>query len=107
MYSSVEQAPSQGCWAIAAVAAAPIACLSYAVVRLLGLTDESPPTEMLATAHIPFFWRAGLAAIHGVGGGISLALLTPPRHAAWVLERMPPWVVMTVILSAVAMVWRP
>lgn len=83
--------------------------LSYTAQRLYAWTISvpSPPTEILAAAHIPYFWRVGLSVLHAVlVGALAHGLLEPSRAVA-VVDRGPWLVLLTVLPCAVAMVVVP
>ncbi|MDG1481436.1 MAG: hypothetical protein P8R54_17710 [Myxococcota bacterium] len=81
----------------------PAAAASYAIQRLLDAQGE--PTGILLTTHIPYYWRAGMAGLHGLAIAILLASLV--RQPAYWLRYLPITTVVIVGLSALAMSVRP
>lgn len=79
-----------------------VAAASYAVQRLLD-PPGPPPELVVSTAHIPFYFRAALATVHGLAAGAAVGVLARgDRAERWILlaERA----VLPVILAAVAAV---
>ncbi len=66
----------------AAVSGLTAAC-SYALQRLLDPSGP-PPELVVASTHIPFYFRAALAAVHGLAIGTAVAVAARgPRAARW------------------------
>ena len=80
--------------------AAPAATVSYTLQRLVDAAGEPASTVLLQT-HIPYFWRAAMAGLHGLTAGLLVALLVAAPDA-W-LARLPGPILLSVLLSAAAM----
>lgn len=85
---------------LAALAFPAVACASYAIQRLAALS--SAPAVTFGEAHIPYFGRIALSALHGGMVAVVVGVLVPERHLP-----IARWVVVALVLpSAVAMaVW--
>lgn len=81
----------------------PAAAASYAIQRLLDAQSE--PVGILLTTHIPYYWRAGMAGLHGLTIAAVFACLAQ-QPARW-LRHLPITTVVIVGLSALAMSVRP
>jgi hypothetical protein len=93
--------------ALGALVAGPSSCLAYAVLRLLALGEGVSPTDVLAVAHIPYFWRLALSVLQGLTVGLTVALLAPDEAISTWLRRLPIPAALTSLVSAVAMVIWP
>lgn len=78
---------------------AAVACVSYAGQRLAALGND--PALIFAQAHIPYFGRVALAAIHGAMAGLVAAVLV--RDAAGAVRAAAWWVPVLVVPAAIAM----
>ena len=92
--------------AVGVTVAALVAAASYAAqhgwVRTGSLTNAR---LVLASEHIPYFWRCAVAGVQGVVAGLLVALMVgEPRR--W-LERLRPLSVLVVVLLAVLLVVFP
>jgi hypothetical protein len=95
--------PSSERRAAAALAFAPAFALSYVVQRILALSDEEP--GILRLAHIPFSFRVGVAALHGLIAVIAVGLV-PDRATALLLGSWRRFVpALTAALAAATFVW--
>lgn len=93
--------------ALASGVAAGVFVLSYAAQRLCSAAGgEVPYEQVIATEHIPFFWRCSLAAAHAVLAAVLCRLL-PASAVEPVLRRLPAVLAVVVGASALAMVWVP
>lgn len=89
--------------AVGAVVFAAVACVSYAAQRLAALGND--PALVFAQAHIPYFGRIAIAAIHG--GMVALLAGTLAPDPAVVLRAGVWWVPAAVVPAAVAMAVYP
>jgi len=81
---------------------------SYALQRLgSAWFGEVNPKLILATEHIPFFWRLTLAAVHAGTAGALVASLTPDEVAARWLDRAAVAMVVSTVGAAFALVAVP
>lgn len=86
-----------------------VAVASYAAQRLWAAS--APVTQhdasLVATEHIPYYWRCGVSLFHGVIAGVLTAWAARESERAWLL-RAGPWLVLAVVLpSAIAMLVVP
>jgi hypothetical protein len=77
----------------------PAAAASYTIQRLLDAQSE--PAGLLLTTHIPYYWRAGMAGLHGLTVAILIASLA--RQPTRWLNHLPIAVLVIVGLSVLAM----
>lgn len=83
-------------------------CVSYAAQRLWSAYGgEVDPRMVLATEHIPYFYRAALALLHGVVLGVGAGLYLDEPAAVRALGRVPALVVLVVVPAALLMVAVP
>ncbi len=93
--------------AMAVLVGAAVICLSYAGQRLWDSVGEPAPGTVLRQATIPYFWRAGFAALHGVGAAAAVAAGVRAETARIWLARAP-WLVPAAVLpAALAMAMVP
>jgi hypothetical protein len=95
-------------YALAGIAAAATWSVSYVVQRLASAWfGEVNPKLILATEHIPFFWRLTLGGVHALTAGVLVAALVEDEVAARWLDRAAAAMVVLTVLGAVAMVGVP
>ncbi len=83
-------------------------CVSYAAQRLgSAYGGEVDARMVLATEHIPYFYRAALALLHGVVVGVGAGLAIDDAAAVRVLGRVPALVLLVVVPAALLMVAVP
>jgi|AACY02.2.fsa_nt_gi hypothetical protein len=93
--------------ALAALAFALVVVASYAGQRLWDSIDEPPLGTVLRQVTIPYYWRVGTAALHGLIAGVAAATAaTPARAEAW-LARAGWLVPLVVVPAALAMALVP
>jgi hypothetical protein len=93
--------------AAAAAAFGLAAVISYALQRLAAAAfDPVEASSVLLQAHLPYFWRVGLALLHGAGFA-SLALVAPEGAAARALPLLARATPIGVAAAAVAMLAVP
>lgn len=91
----------------AAAVAGLAASVSYMAQRLAALAVGSPSgAEVLATEHIPFYWRCAMALWHGLALGlVAWLLLRDERRAQTWVDRLtaavPPTVGVLIALTVV------
>lgn len=101
-------APLKARLAAAAAAFGLVAAPSYAIQRLIDGLNEPPIGTILAQAHIPYYWRVGIAVLHGISAALIVSfLLHRDGQAERFLNRLPPWLLGVVVISAIAMGLRP
>ncbi|MFT5686742.1 MAG: hypothetical protein ACI8RZ_007699 [Myxococcota bacterium] len=81
----------------------PASVVSYAIQRLIDAQGE--PVGVLLTTHIPYFWRISMAGLHGLT--VAALIATLARQPERWLSRLPVAVLLSTLLSAVAMCLRP
>jgi hypothetical protein len=92
---------------VAVLVGAIVICLSYAGQRLWDSVGEPPLGTVLRQATIPYFWRVGFAALHGLGAAVAVAVGLRAETARTWLTRAP-WLVPAAVLpAALAMAWVP
>lgn len=78
--------------------------VSYVVQRLASAWfGEVNPKLILATEHIPFFWRLTLAGVHALTAGAVVATLVDEARAERWLDRTAAMTVLLTLVGAVAM----
>lgn len=84
--------------ALGAAAFALVAVASYTLQRLWSWWGGEPSFgEIVASAHTPYYWRAAVAALHGLAVGLLAGFgLDEEAAGAW-LARVP-WLVVAVVL---------
>lgn len=93
--------------AAAVLVGAVAVCLSYAGQRLWDSVGEPAPGTVLQQATIPYYWRVGFAAVHGVAAATAAGLgLRDGAARAW-LARAPWWVPALVLPAALSMALVP
>ncbi|MCA9491162.1 MAG: hypothetical protein KC621_14630 [Myxococcales bacterium] len=81
---------------------------SYAGQRLWSaLRGEPDWTEIIVSAHTPYYWRCGVALLQGGLVGLAAGLGTSTELAATVLRFAPVWVPAVVLPMALAMAAVP
>jgi hypothetical protein len=94
--------------ALAAVVGWGVVACSYVVQRLgSAYSGEVDPKLILATEHIPFFWRLGLSVAHGAAAGACAWTFVEEADALRWLDRVAAITVAALALSAAAMVAVP
>ncbi len=84
------------------------AVASYAVQRLWASTGTEPSfAEIVGTVHITYYWRVGVAALHGVAVGALLGVGLDDAAASRWTGRIPGIVALLVPACAIAMVAVP
>ncbi len=73
---------------------------SYTAQRVW-LSDAVDPKLVVATVHIPYFWRVALAAVQALAVGLLAWFLLDEAGARWWLARLP-WVAPAVVLPLMA-----
>ncbi len=87
--------------AAAALAFALVVVLSYVGQRLLDARTEPPIGTVMVGDTIPYYWRAGMALLHGLGAASLAGLgLSEPAAARWLARA--PWLVPLVVLPCIA-----
>ncbi len=92
--------------ALGAAVAGLTAASSYALQRLLD-PPGPPPELVVASTHIPFYFRAALAAVHGLAAGTAVAAAARGPQAArwlWYAERLA---LPVALAAAAAVALRP
>lgn len=82
---------------------------SYAAQRLWAASGPSGAVDgsIIASVHIPYYWRCGTALFHGVAAGALAAWALREPEATRVLGRAGLLVALAVIPSAIAMLVVP
>lgn len=84
-----------GCFGLGAPA-------SYALQRLWAAAGgEAPPGTVLGQAHVPYFWRVALAALHGLVLALVVFGVARGRAAERGLALLP-WLLAAVVPAAAA-----
>lgn len=95
-------------WGLAITAGACAIAVSYALQRLgSAWTGEVHFTQVVQQAHIPYYWRCGLAALHGAVVTATVGLWVDHDRAVVALRFAPVWVPLLVLPLALAMVAVP
>jgi hypothetical protein len=95
-------------WGLALAVGACTIAVSYALQRLGAAWSGEPDwTQISQQAHVPFFWRCGLAALHGATTTALAALAVDHDRAVVALRFAPVWVPLVVLPLALAMVAVP
>ena len=85
-----------------------VAAPSYAIQRLLDAINEPPIGTVLEQATIPYYWRVGVASLHGlIAALIVFFLVHNSDQARGLLRRIPALAWVAVLLSAAAVSLRP
>jgi hypothetical protein len=93
---------------LACVVACATGSASYVLQRLgSAYSGEIDPKLILATEHIPFFWRLALAGVHALTAGVLAWSLFDDARARRGLDAMAGVAIAVTALGAVAMVWVP
>lgn len=95
-------------WGVGAAAFALVAVASYTLQRLWSWWGGEPAFgTIVASATTPYYWRADVAALHGLTVGLLVGLGLEEEQAKVWLVRVP-WLVFAVVApSALAMVLVP
>lgn len=94
--------------AAAAATGGLVAAPSYAIQRLIDSINEPPIGTVLQQATIPYYWRVGLAAMHGLmAAAVVFYLVHDARRAERLLGRLPAVAWVVVLSAAAAVVLRP
>ena len=95
-------------WALAIAVCAGTMCLSYAGQRLgaWGL-DEPGPITGAVSVYTPYFWRLGLAALHGLVAGAVAGLAVTRQRAEAGLQPLGRALALVIALCALSMVLVP
>ncbi|MED5370959.1 MAG: hypothetical protein VX899_08110 [Myxococcota bacterium] len=72
---------------------------SYTLQRLYDAATETDSGLILATATIPYFWRAGSAALHALS--VFAVMLAVPSSLSSSMQDKLPWVVWGVVIPCV------
>jgi hypothetical protein len=92
--------------ALAAAVGGLVAVVSYAAQRWL--EPQGPEAALvLATEHIPFYYRCALAAVHGLTAASAVRVALPSSHATPWLARARRLALPLVLLAAAAVAARP
>jgi hypothetical protein len=85
-----------------------VAIVSYAGQRLGSWTIGEPaPGAVLASIYTDYFWRLALSVLHGLVAGAAVGLsVSVGRATNWLLPAGR-WVLLTVVISMVAMALVP
>ena len=79
-----------------------VAPASYAIQRLVDARGEAAVGMVLQQVHIPYYWRVGLAVLHGLSAAlIGGLLLRDDADAERLLARLP-WLLWPTVLAAAA-----
>ena len=95
-------------WGLAIAAGACAIAVSYALQRLASAWAGEPDwTQITRQAHISFYWRCGLALLHGLTITSLVGVAVDHDRAVVVLRFAPVWVPLLVLPLALAMVAVP
>jgi len=95
-------------WALGLAVGAGVAVLSYAGQRLgaWGLGEPAPGLAV-AGVYTAYFWRLGLAALHGLVAGTAAGFLVSSARAERLLGPAGPVLAIAIAGCAASMVWVP
>jgi hypothetical protein len=93
---------------LAVVVACGVGAASYVLQRLgAAYSGEVDPKLILATEHIPFFWRLTLAGAHALSAGVMAASLVDDAQALRGLDVAGAVAISVMVLGALAMMAVP
>lgn len=93
-------------WAVAVAAAGLAMVVSYAGQRVAAALVGESGGVLWHSVHTPYFWRVGVAALHGSVVGVTVALLVTPDRSPSALGWLRCLAAPVVVLCGVAMaVW--
>lgn len=85
-----------------------VAAPSYAIQRLIDSINEPPVGTVLQQATIPYYWRVGLAVLHGLIAALVIFFLVhDAARAEKLLARLPALAWVVALAAALAMVLKP
>ena len=95
-------------WGLAVAAGACAIAVSYALQRLGAAWGGEPDWRQITQqAHVPYYWRCALAALHGAVITATVGLWVDHDRAVVALRFAPVWVPLLVLPLALAMVAVP
>ncbi len=101
-------APDAPRWALAATLFGLVAATSYVAMRVASaVSGEATAGSVLAAAHVPYYWRVGLAVFHGGIAALLAGLALSSEAAERWLAHLAPWVLPLMAVLIVTMLAVP